>query len=111
MTSGTGRTGYVLRRLLPAVPVLLAILALSFLLLHLAPGDAAQVLAGEAGAATPEYMAQLRQRFGLDRSLGVQLVLYAKHVLLLDLGFSFRHNMPVIELILTRLGPTLLLMV
>jgi peptide/nickel transport system permease protein len=106
-----GRPRYVLRRLVQAVPVVFAIVVLNFLLLHLAPGDAAQVLAGEAGAATPEYMAQLRQRFGLDRSLGVQLVLYAKHVLLLDLGFSFRHNMPVIELILTRLGPTLLLMV
>jgi len=90
--------------------VIFAILVLNFLLLHLAPGDAAQVLAGEAGSATPEYMAELRARFGLDRSLALQLVLYVKHMLMLDFGFSFRHNMRVLELIVERLGPTLLLM-
>jgi peptide/nickel transport system permease protein len=92
------------------VPVVVAIVVLNFLLLHLAPGDAAQVLAGEAASASPEYMADLRQRFGLDRPLSLQLLLYVKNVLLLDLGFSFRHNMPVLALILTRLWPTLLLM-
>ena len=111
MTGGAGRARYVLRRLLQAVPVIFAILVLNFLLLHLAPGDAAQVLAGEAGSASPEYMAQLRHRFGLDRPLAVQLLLYVKNMLALDLGFSFRHNMPVLELIAGRLGPTLLLMV
>ena len=110
MSGASGRSAYVLRRLLQAVPVVLAIILLNFLLLHLAPGDAAQVLAGEAGSATPEYMAQLRQRFGLDRPLAVQLVLYLKQMLVLDLGFSFRHSMPVLDLILARLGPTLLLM-
>ena len=110
MSGGTGKAGYVLRRLLLAVPVVLAILVLNFLLLHLAPGDAAQVLAGEAGSASPEYMAQLRQRFGLDRPLALQLLLYAKNMLTLDLGFSFRHNLPVIDLIAGRLWPTLLLM-
>jgi len=111
MTGTTGRAAYVIRRLLQAVPVVVAILVLNFLLLHLAPGDAAQVLAGEAGSATPEYMAQLRQRFGLDRPLLVQLLFYLKQMLVLDLGFSFRHSMPVLDLILGRLGPTLLLMV
>ncbi|HEV8440096.1 MAG TPA: ABC transporter permease [Methylomirabilota bacterium] len=110
MSAGTGRLGYALRRLLQAVPVVLAILALNFLLLHLAPGDAAQVLAGEAGSASPEYMAQLRQQFGLDRPLMVRLLLYMRSMLSLQLGFSFRHNMPVLDLILNRLGPTLLLM-
>jgi peptide/nickel transport system permease protein len=111
MSGASGRPAYVIRRLLQAVPVVFAILMLNFLLLHLAPGDAAQVLAGEAGSATPEYMAQLRQRFGLDRPLVVQLLLYVKQMLVLDLGFSFRHGMPVLDLIAARLGPTLLLMV
>ena len=74
MRTGTGRFGYFVRRLLQAVPVILAILALNFLLLHLAPGDAAQVLAGEAGSASPEYMAQLRERFGLDQPLWARLL-------------------------------------
>jgi peptide/nickel transport system permease protein len=104
------RVRYVGRRLLQAVPIVLAIVVLNFCLLHLAPGDAATVLAGEAGSATPEYMAQLRARFGLDQPLGFQLLAYARNILALDLGHSFRHDRPVADLILGRLGPTLLLM-
>jgi peptide/nickel transport system permease protein len=88
----------------------IGIVVLNFLLLQLAPGDAADVLAGEAGSATPEYMALLRQKFGLDQPLYIQLLLYLKNVVTLDLGFSFRHNMPVVDLILGRVWPTLLLM-
>lgn len=107
----TGRgLRYVLRRLALAVPTILIIVVINFALLHLAPGDAADVLAGEAGSATPEYMAQLRQKFGLDQPLYIQLVVYLKRVVTLDLGYSFRHNMTVTELIASRLGPTLLLM-
>jgi len=101
---------YALRRLLQAVPTVLVIVAMNFLLLQLAPGDAADVLAGEAGSATPEFMAQLRLKFGLDQPLGVQLLLYMKQIVSFDLGYSFRHDMPVAQLILARLGPTLLLM-
>jgi peptide/nickel transport system permease protein len=101
---------YVVRRLALAIPTVLTIVVLNFALVHLAPGDAADVLAGEAGSATPEYMGQLRQKFGLDQPLQVQLAVYVERVLTLDLGYSFRHGMSVSELIGTRLGPTLLLM-
>jgi peptide/nickel transport system permease protein len=101
---------YLIRRFAQAIPILLGIVILNFLLLQLAPGDAADVLAGEAGSATPEYMAQLRERFGLDKPVSVQLLLYVKNILTLNLGFSFRHGMPVLYLILERLWPTLLLM-
>ena len=106
----TPRLRYVGRRLLQAVPIVLGIVVLNFCLLHLAPGDAATVLAGEAGSATPEYMAQLRARFGLDRPLGLQLLAYVRNIVMLDLGYSFRHDRPVVDLIWSRLGPTLLLM-
>lgn len=98
------------RRVLLAVPTLLVIVVLNFGLLQLAPGDAADVLAGEAGAATPEYMVQLRQKFGLDQPVHVQLLKYVGSIASFDLGYSFRHNQPVAQLILARLGPTLLLM-
>lgn len=101
---------YLARRLAQAIPILLGIVVLNFLLLRLAPGDAATVLAGEAGSATPEYMAQLREKFGLDQPTYVQLLLYLKNLVLFDLGFSYRHNMPVLTLIMDRLWPTLLLM-
>lgn len=107
----TRSLAYAARRLLQAVPTVAVIVSLNFLLLQLAPGDAADVLAGEAGSATPEFMAQLREKFGLDKPVAVQLLLYMKQIATFDLGFSFRHNMPVADLILSRLGPTLLLMV
>jgi peptide/nickel transport system permease protein len=108
--TGTRTLAYAARRLLQAVPTVLVIVALNFLLLQLAPGDAADVLAGEAGAATPEYMAQLRATFGLDQPVHMQMLLYMQRALTFDLGFSFRHNLPVAQLITARLGPTLLLM-
>ncbi len=91
--------------------VVLGIAVVNFFLLHLAPGDAAQVLAGEAGSATPEYMAALRRQFGLDQPLPVQFVQYLANLLTFNLGFSFRHGLPVLELIGQRLPATLLLMV
>jgi len=101
---------YVIRRLMQAVPVVLGVVVLNFLLLQLAPGDAATVLAGEAGGAPLEYIQQLRVRFGLDQPVLVQLALYVKNILVLDLGYSFRNQSPVLPLILARLWPTLLLM-
>jgi len=101
---------YVGRRLLQAIPTLLIIAVLNFSIVQLAPGDAADVLAGEAGGATPEYMAQLRQQFGLDQPMPVQLALYLRNVATLNLGYSFRNGMSVRELVWQRLGPTLLLM-
>jgi peptide/nickel transport system permease protein len=88
----------------------LAIVVANFFLIRLAPGDAAQVLAGEAGAATEQYMQQIRSQFGLDRPLAVQFFSYMKNILVFDLGYSFRHGRTVASLILERLGATALLM-
>jgi peptide/nickel transport system permease protein len=111
MNQAAQRSRYVLKRLLQAIPVIVAIIVINFFLLQLAEGDAVDVLAGEAGSATPEYMAQLREKFGLDQPLPVQLGVYMKNMLTFDLGYSFRHDMPVSQLVLDRLVPTLLLMV
>ena len=110
MTPSTKIARYVSRRLFQGVPIILAIIVINFFLLNLAEGDAVDVLAGEAGSATPEYMAQLRAKFGLDQPLPVQLLVYLKNVLALDLGYSFRHDMPVSDLIFDRFFATGLLM-
>ena len=55
---------YVMKRLAQGVPIILAIVVINFFLLNLAEGDAVDVLAGEAGSATPEYMAELRKNSG-----------------------------------------------
>ncbi len=102
---------YAVKRLAQGVPIILAIVVLNFFLLNLADGDAVDVLAGEAGSATPEYMAELRAKFGLDKPLPIQLLVYLKNVFSLNLGYSFRHDMPVADLIIARFWPTLLLMV
>jgi peptide/nickel transport system permease protein len=101
---------FLLRRIAQALPTLLGVVLVNFCLIHLAPGDAVDVLAGEAGAASPEHLARLRQQFGLDASLPVQLAQYLMRLAQLDLGYSFRNQAPVLDLILGRVPATLLLM-
>ena len=98
------------RAALHAVPTILAIVVLNFFLLRLAPGDAADVMAGESGAATAETLSALRSRFGLDLPVLQQLRTYLGNLAHFSLGFSPRYNMPVADLILQRLPGTLALM-
>lgn len=99
----------ILLRLFKAAIVLLMIIIFNFLLIQLAPGDPAAIMAGEAGAADEAFIAQLRERFGLDQPLYVQLWKYVSGILSLDFGYSYRQQMPVLDLILDRLPATLLL--
>jgi peptide/nickel transport system permease protein len=99
-----------LRRGAQLLGTVLGLAVLNFFLLRLAPGDAAQVIAGEAGSASPEFIAALRQQFGLDQPLLQQFSTYLLNLARLDLGHSFRHGLPVLELIGQRLPATLLLM-
>ncbi|MGX9430088.1 MULTISPECIES: ABC transporter permease [Bradyrhizobium] len=101
--------GFIAQRIMKAIVVLLAIVVLNFFLIRLAPGDPAVVMAGEAGASDQLFVAQLREKFGLDQPLPVQLYRYVKGIATLDLGFSFRQQAPVSQLILERLPATLLL--
>lgn len=102
--------GYVARRLLYGVLAILAIAVINFFLLKLAPGDAAEALAGQAGTADPEYIAKLREQFGLDRPLLAQLGAFLLRLVTLDLGYSHIYNESVATLIFSRLPATLLLM-
>ena len=104
-----GYLSFIGRRLFKAVFVLAAVVILNFLLIHAAPGDPATVMAGEAGAADPLFIAQLRHQFGLDQSLAHQLWVYLDHIVHGDLGFSYRQQRPVWDLLAARLPATLLL--
>jgi peptide/nickel transport system permease protein len=99
----------ILGRLAKAAVTLVLIVILNFVLIHLAPGDPAAVMAGEAGAADEIFIAQLRERFGLDQPFHVQLWRYVSGVLQFDLGYSYRQSAPVLDLIADRLPATLLL--
>ena len=96
-------------RILQGLLALMLIATVNFMLVHSAPGDPVSIMAGEAGASDPQFVAQLRQQFGLDKSLPEQLGTYLKHVAQLDLGYSYRQQQPVVKLILDRLPATLLL--
>lgn len=106
--SALGR--YLLRRFGQALIVLFLIACVNFVVLHLAPGDLVDVLAGESGAADAQYLQNLRITFGLDQPLYVQLGHYLWNLAQFNLGYAFRYNMPVFDLILSRLPATLLLM-
>ena len=99
---------YFLRRLLQVPPLLLGIVVLTFVLIHLAPGDPIVALAGEYG--NEAYYAQMRAKFGLDKPLPEQLVIYLAALARGDLGYSYAIGQPVAKIILGRLPTTLLLM-
>jgi peptide/nickel transport system permease protein len=102
---------YVLRRLLQLVPLLLAVVVLTFLLLKLAPGDYLTSLAENPQVSTATLDA-MRHRFGLDRPWTAQLALYLENVLLrLDFGESFSRHQPVFAVLREGLLNTLLLAV
>ena len=100
--------GYALRRLTQAVVTLVGIVVVTFVLVQMAPGDAADTLGGEA---TPEVVAQLRADLRLDRPLPEQLAAYGARVIRGDLGVSFlQRGRPVTSVIGDYLPNTLLLM-
>jgi peptide/nickel transport system permease protein len=100
---------YIARRLAQAVPVVLAVVVLNFLIVHLAPGDPVNILVGEYGATT-EFRDRVRREYGLDQPVSTQLAVYLRRVFRGDLGHSLYFNQPVIGLIASRLPATLLLM-
>ncbi len=101
---------FILRRVLQVIPVVLAIAALNFVLLHLAPGDAAEIIAARSGGSDVEFVAQLRREFGLDQPVYLQFFYYIGRLLMFDLGWSNVQHAPVIDLIVDRVPATLLLM-
>ncbi|MBK3801847.1 ABC transporter permease subunit [Azospirillum brasilense] len=100
---------FTARRTLAAAPMVVVMIVVNFLLLKAVPGDLVDVMAGESGIATAEQMADLRARFGLDRSALDQFQSYLSQLLRFDLGFSFRYNRPIADLVLERLPATALL--
>jgi peptide/nickel transport system permease protein len=98
-------TAYVARRVIAVVPVLFGISVLVFLLVHLIPGDVAQILLGTQ--ATDQQIETMRRTFGLDRPLPVQYLDWVSHIVQGDFGVSFRTNRPVLPDLISRFGVTL----
>ncbi len=99
--------GYVLKRILATIPVMVIVAILVFALLRLAPGDPAAVIAGDY--ATAEDIARIREQLGLNDPLHVQLWRWGLQLAQGDLGQAIFSRKPVSELIAQRIEPTLLL--
>jgi peptide/nickel transport system permease protein len=101
--------GFVARRLLYLVPVLLAVSLLTFLIASLLPGDLAYVILGDQ--ATPEKVAALRHDMGLDQPIWWRYLSWLGHVLQGDFGRSFRTGQTVLQAVAERLPVSLELMI
>ncbi len=101
---------YVARRLLEAIPLLAGVVVFIFALIQLAPGDPVQALVGDFPA-SPEFRERVRRDFGLDKPVAEQLLAYFGNIAQGNLGYSFANRRPVLELIVERMGNTLLLTV
>ena len=103
--------GYILKRLGYGLLLMLGVVVLNFLLIRLAPGDPAEVIAGEMGGATQEVLESIRASYGLDKPLLTQLWIYLTNIAQGDLGMSYFFDQPVSKLIGLRIWPTILLVV
>ncbi len=101
---------FILFRLLQAIPTLIGVTFLSFVIIKLAPGDYLDQLKLNPQI-SPETIERLKELYGLDKPLIVQYFYWLKNALLFDLGYSFQYHAPVIDLILERIPNTLLLSV
>jgi ABC-type dipeptide/oligopeptide/nickel transport system permease component len=95
---------FIVRRLLLTIPVLLGVATLVFSLIHLVPGDPVQAMLGDS--ATPQDVADVRARLGLDRPLPVQYGAFLSNVSRGNLGTSLRTNQPVASAIAERMPAT-----
>jgi peptide/nickel transport system permease protein len=102
---------YLSKRLFYGLLLMLGVVVLNFLLIRLAPGDPAVVIAGEMGGATEEMLESIREDYGLNKPVLTQLWIYVSSVARFDLGESFFFNQPVTHLIAQRIGPTILLVI
>jgi peptide/nickel transport system permease protein len=98
---------YLLRRILLAIPVMFVVATGVFLLLFLTPGDPVSVILGPD--ASPQQVSELRQRLGLDQPVPIQIARWFSRLLQGDLGQSIYLNRPVVQTILERAEPTILL--
>ncbi|CAN5620049.1 ABC transporter permease [soil metagenome] len=95
------------RRLLYAIPLVLVVIVVTFVLTRSAPGDPAMLLAGDSPS--PEFLERVRAEYGLDRPLPEQLGKYVLGAMTFSFGTSIHYQRPVIEVILERVPATLLL--
>ncbi len=99
------------RRLIQAVPLMLGVVVINFVLIQMAPGSFLELMTAENQVSDPATIELLRKTYGLDDPVWLQLVKYIWALMQFDFGFSYRQNRPVIDAISDHLPATLLLMI
>ena len=102
-------TAYLIRRLWQMIPTLLGVVLLVYLLFNWIGGDPAYILAGKIS--NPEQIANIRKQLGLDEPTWVQIGIFLKQIVTFDFGNSWSTGEPVSNIIGTRLGPSLTLLI
>ncbi|MFC1694013.1 ABC transporter permease [Candidatus Latescibacterota bacterium] len=97
-------TGYIVRRLLMVVPILLGVATIVFILMYIVPGDPARLLMGQHS--DEDTLAAIRREMGLDKPVYIQYVRFIGKLLRGDLGMSYRQKRPVSEIISERFPAT-----
>lgn len=101
---------YIMRRLVMMIPLLIGITLISFLVIHLAPGEPTDMQTQMNPQASPDLQARLQKQYGLDKPLHEQYLLWIGRLVRLDFGDSFsQDNRPVLDKIAERLPVTILL--
>ena len=100
---------YLVRRLWQMIPTMLGVILLIFFLFNWVGGDPAYILAGKMSS--PEQIENIRKQLGVDQPYYVQLWIFIKQILTFDYGASWSTGEPVSQIILTRLGPSLTLLI
>lgn len=100
----------ILKRLVQIIPLILGVIVMNFALIQMAPGSLLDIMTSEQQVTDPATLERMRELYGLDKPPVVQLLRYIYSVFTLDLGYSYRQNAPVLDIILAQLPSTLLLM-
>lgn len=100
----------IVRRLFQIVSLILGVIVMNFTLIQMAPGSLLDIMTSEQQVTDPATLQHLKQLYGLDQPAIVQLLRYTRSVFSFDLGYSYRQNAPVFDIIMAQLPSTLLLM-
>ncbi|MEH7392012.1 ABC transporter permease [Bacillus sp. JJ1503] len=99
---------FIIKRLSTGFLAVIAVMTISFFIMHAAPGDPIRILAGRDNP-SEEMISELQKKYGLDQPVHIQLLSYLKNVVKGDFGESILYNEPVMKLIVATMGPSLLL--
>ena len=109
MVRGKFLKKYVIRRLLQAIPLIFIIMAMNFVIMHMAPGDPVDFLVSGLEGASKDFIDLVKIKYGFDKPIREQFIIYMSNIIRGDFGYSFYFHQPVLKVLISRLRNTLIL--